>query len=101
MGWPFGERRVEEGLNELGKTLEDYFGALNQIKEGVNVKIPDKPEALLLLQKCRAIGVPLVEGGLIDQPFIWLQEVAVVTEVTQLFEMLEKAKNQPPQQQGV
>jgi hypothetical protein len=54
----------------------------------MSTKVPEKPEALVRYQQCKLLGLQLVEGGLLDQPHIWLQEVAVVAETEALYNML-------------
>jgi hypothetical protein len=69
--------------------LYDYYGALSELRVlsesqphlASTVKIPDKPDTLVLLEKCQALNLPLLAGGLMDQPHLWLDEVAVVREV--------------------
>lgn len=91
MEWSAGGRTLEERLNELQVALQDYFGALNELAmghPGLSVKVPEKPEALVLYQQCEKLGLPLVSGGLMDQPHIWLQEVAVIVDTKNLYEAL-------------
>jgi len=52
--------------------------------------MPEKPEALILLEQCEALNLPLVAGGLMDQPHIWLILVAVIREEKRLFELANK-----------
>ncbi|MHA2201258.1 MAG: hypothetical protein ACXABN_15380 [Candidatus Thorarchaeota archaeon] len=74
-------------LKELEKALEDYFGALNQTKEGIFIgEFPDKPEALEKLEQCEALGVPLVSGGVMDQPHIFLIEIGTIRNVRETYE---------------
>ena len=60
---------------------------------GLNVKIPEKPEALVLYQQCKTLNLQLVDGGLVDQPHIWLQEVAVITDIEALYEVMRQKSN--------
>lgn len=80
---------VSELLSNLEADLRDYYGALNEIKMGLKAKLPPKPEALIRYEQCQALGLPLVSGGVIDQPYLWLQELAVVIEQDNLFRILE------------
>lgn len=85
-----GGRFVEGKLQELREALDTYFGALNQAKEGLFLgEIPDKPEALKKLEQCESLGIPLVSGGVMDQPHVWLLEMGVVIDTRKTFEMLE------------
>jgi len=55
-----------------------------------SIKI-EKPEALMLLEQCRAMDLPLISGGLLDQPHIWVMEVAVCTQEEQRFAAIDAA----------
>lgn len=86
---------LSERLKELESALREYFGALNEIKMGLTVKnMPPKPQALTWYERCKVLGIPLVSGGVSDQPYIWLQELAVVIEQKTFFELLEKRQSQ-------
>jgi hypothetical protein len=84
-----GGRIIAGKLDELRKALDEYYGALTMLKEGMSVRIPEKPDALKLLEKCEAFGIPLVAGGLLNQPHIWLLEVGVIRNERELRERLE------------
>lgn len=87
-----GKKVVEGGLRRLREELQDYFGALNELQAGIKgTKIPDQPEALKKWRQCQTLGLPLCSGGVMDQPHIWLMEIAVVIEMQQLFAALERA----------
>lgn len=44
---------------------------------------------------CKTMGIPLVEGGIVDQPHIWLMQYAVCAQEVELY---EASKNRPPPQ---
>lgn len=88
MGWTAGGSKLEGDLQDLRRALEDYYGVLNAVKMGAATEIPEPPEALVRYRQCQITGLPLVAGGLMDQPHIWLMEMSIVIEVTQLFERL-------------
>jgi hypothetical protein len=79
-----GGRYVGGKLKELEDALLEYFGALNMLQEGMKVDIPEKPEALEKYEQCLELGLPLVAGGLQDQPHIWLLEIGVIRNVLQI-----------------
>jgi len=88
-----GGSGVAEGLEALRDALQEYFGVLSSIKEGLPVKaVPEKPEALIKYDQCKAMGIPLVEGGLRDQPHIWLYEYAICQQQRELNILYERAK---------
>jgi len=92
-----GGSLLTEKLEELQNYLYNYLGSINELKLGgglTGVKIPDKPEALLREEQCQALGLPLVAGGVMDQPYIWMQELAVIRDAVALFEALEKRNQQ-------
>jgi hypothetical protein len=90
-----GKLTLSERLKALETALRDYYGALNEIRIGLRKKMPEKPEALILYERCKVLGLPLVEGGVLDQPYIWLQELAIIISQTELFEMINRQPEQP------
>lgn len=55
------------------------------LAEGMVVDpMPGKPEALEKYEQCKELGLPLVAGGLQDQPHIWLLEVGVIRNVLEI-----------------
>lgn len=91
---PPGGIELSERLKKLEATLRDYYGALNEMRMGLNAKIPPKPKSLVEYERCQALGLPLVQGGVAGQPYIWLQEIAVIIEQKELFELLEQRQRQ-------
>lgn len=85
---------LSERLNKLEAALREYYGAINELRMGLNTKVPPKPPALVQYERCQALGIPLVAGGVIDQPYEWLQEIAVIIEQKTLFELLEKRQRE-------
>lgn len=93
MGWSIGGRLVAEKLDALRDALYDYYGTLNELRTALEsqpqlastIVVPQKPEALVLWEQCNEMNLPLVAGGAMDQPHIWLEEWAIVREVYNLF----------------
>lgn len=73
-------------LTELENDLVEYYSTLNEIKAGLNTQPAEKPYELLLYEQINDMRIPLVAGGLMDQPHIWLLQYAVVRNVKALFE---------------
>ena len=70
-------------MEELSAILWDYFGQQNELKERIKIAPEDlirKPEALIRYEQSKELGIPYVEGGVVDQPFIWMQEHAVIAQ---------------------
>jgi hypothetical protein len=87
-----GVEVLSEKLAELRQELDSYFGMLAQFKEGIHPKvIIEKPIALIYLEQIQMLGIPLVEGGVLDQPYIFMQEMAVCAEVVAIYAAQEKA----------
>lgn len=42
-------------------------------------------------------GLPLVAGGVMDQPHIWLEQLGVIRNVINLFDAMARA-SEPPKQ---
>jgi hypothetical protein len=98
MGWPIGGSELAGELEALRDELLDYFGAISEMRMlsesqpnlASTIKIPKKPEPLVLWEKCQALGLPLYEGGLLDQPYIWIEQVAVIMDVQTVFNAVNK-----------
>lgn len=60
------------------------------------METPKKPQALVLYQQCEALGLNLMGGGLVDQPHIWLQEIAVVSDTERAFKALQSTGDSRP-----
>ena len=80
-----GGRELEGGLEKLKFALLDYLGLLNEQSKGLTVELPEKPEAMMLWEQCEVLGTGLYDGGAIDQPVVFMQEVAVIKQTTMLF----------------
>lgn len=92
---PNGGRELEGELQALKETLYNYYGALNEMKAGiVKVDLPDKPQALIRYEQCKALKINLLSGGLLGQPHIWLMEVAIMRDVEKLFDSLSASKTE-------
>ena len=84
-----------ERLKELREAIEQYFGLINEIRAGLKVRPEElqKPEALVLYEQCVQMGIPMVEGGIRDQPHIWLMEYAICSQETELWNAIQ-SRNQ-------
>jgi hypothetical protein len=82
-------------LKKLQDDIIEYYGALNEVKAGARGagKLPPKPDAMILYEKCKSTGLPLRAGGLLDQPHIWLLEWEVVDNTVKAMERLSEAQN--------
>jgi hypothetical protein len=75
-----GGRVLSQWLLNLREALENYFGYLNEIASGLHpTEIPDKPNALIRYSQRKEMGIPYIDGGLLDQPYIWVQEDGVIS----------------------
>jgi hypothetical protein len=92
LGFQGGGIAIENLLTELRDRLENYFGALNEIREGLNTKLPPKPEELQLHELLQMTGLPLLAGGYMDQPHIWLKQQQMVIAIKEMFDALRRQK---------
>lgn len=92
-----GKLAISERLEKLEAALREYYGAINELEMGLKTKIPQRPKSLVEYERCKALGLPLAEGGVLNQPYIWLQEIAVIIEQETLFEMLRKRSRGTPE----
>ena len=73
----------------MRSTLYEYFGTLNEIAKGLKpTVVVEKPEALVLYEQIKSTGVLLCAGGLLEQPYIFMMEYAVCSEVDTVFTAL-------------
>lgn len=80
-----GERSLTTLLAEFRLEVREYFGAMNELRMGLKPeKPPIKPGALSLLELCQSQGLPLVAGGLVDQPYIWLLQCDILQQEIEL-----------------
>ena len=77
--------RLSDHFDEMARELEDYFGTLAELKAGLITKVPETPEILYLLEMCEQNRVPLMAGGLMDQPHIFLIEAGIARSKRDLF----------------
>lgn len=59
------------------------------------------PDILIKYKRCRELGLPLVSGGVMNQPYLWLQEVAAITEQEALFKALEEKQREQEAQMNL
>jgi len=50
---------------------------------GASNKVPKKPDILVAHEMCVKQRLPLVAGGLLDQPHFWLMEVEQIDQTIQ------------------
>lgn len=81
-------------MKDLESRLANYLGMLNQIKAGLKIRPQDAVEIPPELRKYRQMkqtGLPLWEGGLQDQPHIWLEMLGVIESVVRTFDDLGRS----------
>lgn len=77
-------------MEKLEAEIQNYFGVLqelavvSEVAPGSTLEIPELPEAVIYYLKMKATGLPMVGGGLINQPHIFLEELKVVSEAYEL-----------------
>jgi hypothetical protein len=94
-----GGSALAEYLEWLRADLDDFFGAVAEVSQGLaNERASQKPLALIRYEQCHAMGIPLVQGGLRDQPYIWLFEWAIISQVKTVFDAINSRGSQDPAQ---
>lgn len=62
---------------------------MNELRAGARTIPPQKPDCLILYELTE--NLPLVAGGLLDQPYIWtLQRLAISQEI-EMIEAIQKS----------
>lgn len=52
--------------------------------------MPSKPEAMVIYEQMQTLGVPLIGGGLLDQPHIFMQEMGVVRDKMEMWTVVRE-----------
>jgi hypothetical protein len=84
---------LARNLEKLRETLWDYYGQQNEIRAQIKVApedVVEKPEALIRYEMSKELGIPYVDGGLMDQPFVWIEEHGVIARFLQEWDIVEK-----------
>ncbi len=80
----------------MRSTLYEFYGTLNEIAKGLKPAVViEKPEALVLYEQIKSTGVLLCAGGLLEQPWIFMMEYAVCSEVDTVFTALRNRNAKP------
>jgi hypothetical protein len=72
----------------MDRELEEYYGVFAELKAGLSVSIPETPEILLYLEMCESNKIPLMAGGLLDQPHIFLIEANIARSKREMFKRI-------------
>lgn len=67
---------------------------LNQVNAGLKIRpenVVQKPPELRKFEQMETLGLPLWEGGLQDQPHIWLELIGVILRVRDIYRAPAKA----------
>lgn len=95
MGWPFGELKLSDALDELRQSIGEYFGALNELRFGLQVAVPPKPSSLIFFEQMEEFNTLPYAGGLLNQPYILMRELKIVAEMKQVFQATLAAQQKP------
>jgi hypothetical protein len=94
-----GGSKLAEYLRELREEVQVYFQAILAVADGMPIEVPKKPAALIQYDQCIGMGIPLVSGGLKEQPHIWLLEFAICQQERETYTALRKATRNANQHQ--
>jgi hypothetical protein len=89
---------VGGALQELRDEIGNWYGAIAEKKAGLVVNMPEKPDALVLYEQVREMGIPLVIGGIRDQPHIWMMEYRVCDTEVNIWNAIQASQNNPNQE---
>lgn len=79
-----------ERLDNIKLQIREYYGELNELKLGATRKVPTKPSFLSAYEMINKLRIPLVDGGLMDQPSLWLLEYEIIEQEITLMEAINK-----------
>ena len=83
---------LQEELKALQMELENFYGQQAEIRSGLKLEDPvvAKPLELIRYEMVKEFGLQVWEGGLMDQPHIWLLQYRVVDNVTRIFALIKQ-----------
>lgn len=61
---------------------------MNEFKARGRNTMPEKPEYLVLFDLVRAMKMPLAQGGILDQPCIWLALYSMMLTDVEMIESM-------------
>lgn len=71
----------------------EYFGQLNEFKANIKGRPPEKPGNLRAYELIQKMGIQIVEGGIMDQPSIWLLQYEAIAQIVAMFKHMEDRNN--------
>lgn len=87
---------VLRGITEdLETRLENYLGSLNEIRLGLRQQSEEKPAELIVYEQIVELKQPLLEGGIMDQPHIWLMQYAICKNHIETWRRIIDAATKP------
>lgn len=90
MGWAGGGIATLGVIAGIEDQIFDYYSALEALRAGIKLdEMPEKPECLVLYDRCKLFGLPLQTGGLRDQPHIWLLEYEAVHTAVEKWKLIQ------------
>jgi hypothetical protein len=81
-----GVEYLNELLDNLRYEIAEYYGAIEEIKMGLIRQVPRKPDTLATFDQIREMNLQMIDGGLYDQPYIWLLEYAVCLQEQRVYQ---------------
>ena len=88
-----GGSLVAEILDETRNEVREYFGAMNEVRLGARSKIPPRPDKLRVYEAVKESGLPILAGGFMDQPYIWIEIFEVLAQEKMLQQILDDTSN--------
>lgn len=67
---------------------------MNELTNRATSKVPEKPDYLSTYEMIEEMRIPLLAGGYMDQPHLWLIEYRVINQTVKLMEALNNLANQ-------
>ena len=70
-----GGRELIEKLEQLRSAIQNYYGMLGEIKQGLKPEnVFERPDVLEIMEVCRSMGISRVDADYEHQPYIWMLE---------------------------
>lgn len=82
----------------MKKEIESYYNKINLVAlspPGAHIEtIPEKPDILIIVERIESSGKLLLDGGLMQQPHIFMEEYYLALSLKKLFDSISANQNQ-------
>lgn len=66
-----GKLTLIDEIRKFKEEIREYYGLKNELQMGVRSSLPPKPEIIVFYEETQLFNLPFVDGGYIDQPYLY------------------------------